>query len=227
MGRKMMKMKRTLLFLIVICLAVAGSFMVAGDLEPPGSPDSTMVTLQEIYDRVSASPVGIAKTNLTVCYDGVGTVIACAGTGQDGEYQTGVSVDPRFTDNLDGTVTDNMTGLIWLSAADCFEATAWTNALSDANSLADGACGLNDHSQPGDWRLPNVNELQSLIDYSEFDPAIPAGHPFSAVPSDYYWSSTTVLDIPGNAWFLNVTWGGIRNADKDFAYRVWPVRGGH
>ena len=186
-----------------------------------------MVTLQEIYDRVSASPMGLAKTGLTTCYDGVGTVIACAGTGQDGEYQTGVSVDPRFTDNLDGTVTDNMTGLIWLSAADCFGSRAWTNALSDANSLADGDCGLTDGSQAGDWRLPNINELKSLADYGEYDPAIPAGHPFSAVQSAYYWSSSTVLNSVGNAWFFNALWGGLRNSDKDSIYHVWPVRGGH
>ena len=60
-----------------------------------------------------------------VCWDANGLSIACAGTGQDGELQKGVSVDPRFTDNADGTVTDNLTGLIWLKDVDCLGFKTW------------------------------------------------------------------------------------------------------
>ena len=60
-----------------------------------------------------AIPAPIPKTGQTQCRGlQLGNLIDCAGTGQDGEYQAGVSVDPRFTDNGDGTVTDNLTGLI-------------------------------------------------------------------------------------------------------------------
>ena len=72
--------------------------------------------------------------------------------------------NPRFTDNGNGTVTDNLTGLIWLKNANCFGAKDWAMALSDANTLNNGECGLTDGSVEGDWRLPNVREMQSLID---------------------------------------------------------------
>ena len=72
---------------------------------------------------------------------------------------------PRFTDNGNGTVTDNLTGLIWLKNASCYGQMPWTNALNVANALASGSCGLTDGSIAGAWRLPNVREMQSLIDY--------------------------------------------------------------
>jgi len=90
-----------------------------------------------------------------------------AQTGSDGDLQKGVTwPNPRFTDNTDGTVTDNLTGLIWLKDANCDESKNWANALTWCNSLASGACGLTDNSVAGDWRLPNVKELHSLIDLS-------------------------------------------------------------
>ena len=78
--------------------------------------------------------------------------------------------NPRFTDNSNGTVTDNLTGLIWLKNANCFGTQTWANALSAANTLNSGECGLTDGSAEGDWRLPNVREQQSLIDYGRFQP---------------------------------------------------------
>ena len=60
------------------------------------------------------------KTGQTLCYDSLGAVVPCAGTGQDGEIKAGVAwPSPRFTDNSNGTVTDNLTGLIWLKNANC------------------------------------------------------------------------------------------------------------
>ena len=118
-----MKKKTTSLVLLATGLAI---FVLAqaGDLEPPGPPASSMVTLQEIYDKLDectgGGPCGVPKTGQTGCWDAGGTSIPCAGTGQDGEYQAGVSVDPRLTDNGDGTVTDNLTELVWLTNADCF-----------------------------------------------------------------------------------------------------------
>jgi hypothetical protein len=132
-------------------------------------------------DECVGPPTPVAQTGQTGCWDFNGTSIECIGTGQDGEYQDGESVDPRFTDNGDGTVTDNLTGLIWLQDPTCFGLRNWTDALSDANTLANGSCGLTDGSIAGDWRLPNVKEFQSLIDFGQHDPALPPGHPFSGV----------------------------------------------
>jgi len=73
---------------------------------------------------------------------------------------------PCFVDNANGTITDTVTGLIWLKQADCVPGN-WGDAISAIGSLADGQCGLSDGSAPGAWRMPNRNELQSLSDRME------------------------------------------------------------
>ena len=173
----------------------------------------------------AAATAILAATGQNTCYDAGGSVIACSGTGQDGEYQLGDTASPRFTDNADGTVTDNLTGLIWLQNADCFGQRIWETALTDANSLASGSCGLTDGSVAGDWRLPNVNELASLIDYqTAAAPRIPTGHPFSSVQSNYYWSSTSYRPTLSHAWNVNFSDGTTSNFSKTLSLYVWPVR---
>jgi hypothetical protein len=117
--------------------------------------------------------------------------------GDDGDGEEGVRFPtPRFTDNLNGTMLDNLTGLIWLKSANRFAGQTWFNALNAANTLASGSCGFTDGSVAGDWRLPNVKELQSLIDFGHFNPSLPLDHPFSGVQSSLYWSSTTYAGGP-------------------------------
>ena len=147
------------------------------------------------------------------------------GTGSDGTLQKGIAwPNPRFTDNGDGTVTDNLTGLIWLKNANCISAN-WTGALAGTISLASGACGLTDGSTAGDWRLPSVTELESLIDVSKSNPPIPAGHPFS-LSTGFYWSSTTYAPNTGSAWGVGMSDGYVSIYSKVNTYFVWPVRGG-
>ncbi len=171
-------------------------------------------------------PARIPATGQTSCYDSEGTTIPCAGTGQDGETQIGVAWPvPRFTDNGNGTVTDNLTGLIWLKNADCFGPQVWTTALSSAGSLASGQCGLSDGSTVGQWRLPNVNELESLIDERHPNPMLPPGHPFTADRFVVFWSSSA---ITGNAWawMVFLDRDGTTFADIRSTCSVWPVRAG-
>lgn len=147
--------------------------------------------------------------------------------GDDGYWHTGVAwPTPRFTDNNNGTVTDNLTGLIWLQNAGVLGAATWEQAVIIANNLKSGEAGLTDGSQAGDWRLPNLREYQSLIDYGRSFPALPENHPFTDVQG-FYWSSTTAPD-PAFAWDVFI--GGTGEAepyekfyDDDF---VWCVRGG-
>jgi hypothetical protein len=184
----------------------------------------------------------VPATGQTTCWDPADTsipigTIACAGTGQDGAVQAGVPLpSPRFTDNGNGTVTDNLTGLKWLQDANCFATRTWAQALGDANGLASGACGLTDGSVAGAWRLPNVRELQSLIHYGFFDPALSnaagtakwtAGDAFSNVQSSGYWSSTTLEVGPDTAWFVDFFFGFVNfgsKTDGHFGF-VLPVRG--
>jgi len=175
-----------------------------------------------------AGTVDLPQTGQTTCYDTAGNVIACAGTGQDGDWQAGVAwPSPRFTDNVNGTVTDNLTGLIWLKNANCFGTRAWANALNDANTLNSGECGLSDGSVEGDWRLPNVNELGSLINDEQSNTTTWLnGQGFSNVQDWWYWSSTTHAYYTVNAWRVYMWYGFVGNGPKVDSYYVWPVRAG-
>jgi len=77
-----------------------------------------VVTLMVLPAITISGTVNLPETGQTTCYDISGTVIPCTGTGQDGEIQTGVAwPNPRSTDNGDGTMTDNLTGLVWAKDA--------------------------------------------------------------------------------------------------------------
>jgi hypothetical protein len=178
---------------------------------------------------------GVPATGQTHCFDLNGDQFTCGGgTGQDGESQNGWTLGPypRFTDRGNGTVKDNLTGLIWLKDADCFGLRDWPGALEDANTVANGSCGLADGSVAGDWRMPNVRELQSLIDYGQFDPALQPGHPFAGVQSLGYWSSTSFQGVPSLAWTVGFQGGQLGLDEKGpfqdlYIHYVWPVRDGH
>jgi hypothetical protein len=142
---------------------------------------------------------------------------------------------PRFTDNLvnsvsNGTVTDNLTGLVWLKNANCFGTQFWAAALKSANTLVGNntVCGLNDGSTAGQWRLPNSYELESLIDLSSFNPTLPSGHPFgTSVQSSMYWSGSTFSGVYTSAWYVNMLDGGVvYNTKVSTLGFVWPVRAG-
>ena len=162
-----------------------------------------------------SAPFPVAKTGQTTPYAG----------GDDGVLQKGAAwPSPRFTDNSNGTVTDNLTGLVWLKDASCIYID-WTSALSSVATLASGSCGLADSSVAGQWRLPTVKELSSLVNAGAANPALPAGHPFLGVQPTNYWSSTTSAQNTSNAWGVNLYNGSVNSNNKNNAF-VWPVRGG-
>lgn len=182
--------------------------------------------------------------------------------GDDGDFQAGISwPDPRFTINVEaaednnangycdndeicnGTIRDNLTGLIWLQNANCFGERRWADAIDDANTLAgnsSSSCGLSDQSIAGDWRLANIKEIQSLMDYQHAFPTLllPENHPFidvqiggiNALPSEYWTSTSTGID--SNAvYVISVSVGWVERVSvrmsSTFEYYVWPVRGGN
>jgi hypothetical protein len=154
-------------------------------------------------------------------------MIACGGTGQDGDKLEGEAwPNPRFNDNNDGTVTDNLTGLLWLKNANCFTSD-WENALITVKGLSHGTCGLTDNSTAGQWCLPNRKMLMSLIDRSEFNPALQVGNPFLNVQNNIYWSSTTYASDTAKAWFVYVYDGAVDGFSKNIIGNILPVRLGN
>ncbi|MFZ4791350.1 MAG: DUF1566 domain-containing protein [Candidatus Competibacteraceae bacterium] len=189
---------------------------------------------------------GVAIFGVTGAYSGSSATFSApfpaAKTGdatENNNNPTGVTwPNPRFTDQTNGTVTDNLTGLVWLKNANCEDTTvgglSWDEAMTWAVNLATGKCGLSDGSFVGQWRLPTIKELRSLVDHQFRNPAIPntAGtgqwierDPFTGVQSHNYWSSTTVAADSSQAWgvMINV---GVAVWYYGASGSVWPVRGG-
>jgi hypothetical protein len=114
-----------------------------------------------------------------------------------------------YTDNLDGTVSDSRTGLMWKQ---CAEGQTWAEGqtltdtcgssdLASKSTWGDAKLPTDNFAGKSDWRLPNVRELQSIVDWSINTPAIDEKS-FPNAPSDYFWSSSPYgLDDPEiNAW---------------------------
>ena len=150
------------------------------------------------------------------------------GARDDGKLQKGVIwPSPRFIDNSNGTVSDNLTGLIWLKNANCFGALTWSAALAAANTLAGGSCALTDGSKAGDWRLPNRREIKSLVNRQQTDNSSWLNSVgLNNSQADYYWSSSTVANATTTAWRLNLLNGYISTDNKLNNAFLWPVRGG-
>ena len=167
----------------------------------------------------------------------------------DGALQAGPS--SRFVDNGDGTITDQNTGLMWeKKCANCknlhsvevrhhwsgdgHHMTIW-DWIDEINSEGQGKgfAGYND------WRIPNVKELLSIVDYGRFDPAI--GKAFhstgcveecssltdtscSCTAASLYWTSTTFADFPAHALIVEFTGGFVDDRIKTNRHFVRAVR---
>jgi hypothetical protein len=209
-----------------------GSGKVEGDTDLTGGNIMAGTTIFGIVGKCRKLPA----TGQTKCYDTAGTIISCTGTGQDGEYQYGCApaVAPNtsqnrkslpwasssgtgFIDNGDGTVTDTITGLMWQKQDDGIIRT-WADALTYCNNIALGGYT--------DWRLPNFNELRSLVDPDSINPSLPSGHPFTNVKSNFYWSSTTDAGYTYDAWGVYFDDGVGSHNHKGYSLYVRAVRGG-
>ena len=195
--------------------------MVAVDADLAAGNIKSGVTIFGVAGTVSAgSSAGVPKTGQTTLYV----------SGDDGDLEKGVAwPSPRFTDNSNDTVTDNLTGLMWLKNADAGNDCAgsdvgtetWANAL-----LSAAACNTASFAGHTDWRLPNLREMQSLIDYGRASPALPSDLPFTSVQSNNYWTSTTNAGYSSNAWVVYLGVGFVVDVSKASTVYVWPVRGG-
>lgn len=182
----------------------------------------------------SNGPATVWATGQTGCWDSSGTPRACAGTGEDGELRQGAAwPSPRFTDNGDATVTDNLTGLMWTQNANspgpgpgiCLGSGVqvfWQRALDLIACL-----NANTYLGHSDWRLPNPVERRSLMSYQTND-FLPAGHPFLNLKT-FHWTATTDAATPSQAWYFGSNVGSNDKslnyvAIPSFSLWVWPVR---
>ena len=177
----------------------------------------------------SAGAFQLPDTGQTKCYQAMPPYaeIPCAGTGQDGAY----SINPMsYTDNGNGTVTDNNTGLMW-QQQDNGQHYNWYRASgtyhATYNSTSQDVCGELNLGGYSDWRLPSKKDLITLVDYSGQSPTINATY-FSNTKGGLYWSSTTHDYNPLYAWYVAFYYGfaDYFNRDSDSIFYVRCVRGG-
>jgi len=152
--------------------------------------------------------VPVFKTGQTTSY----------ATGDDGDLETGVSWPAiRFTDNDNGTMTDNMTGLVWLKSLGT-SVCSWENGITYCENLSTGG---------NDWRMPNESEFRSLVHYGQSQPDIwLKDQGFSNVQSAYYWSSTTSAQDTNNVYCINYYGGNESYTESKTSltwHFIWPV----
>ena len=154
------------------------------------------------------------------CFDRLGRRIAGGGSGQNGETRTGRAWPEKRFSIAEDFVIDHLTGLCWRRDASLTAAPAsWREALA-------AAAELNGGGDAGLWRLPNINELEYLVDCENAAPALPREHPFLNL-RDFYWSSTTSAFEPDWAWALYLDKGAVGVGGKRGRhFFVWAVASG-
>ncbi len=219
----------------------AGASSVCGDVNDNGevtATDALSVLRKAVGQAIvllCAPPGQFPSTGQTTAY----------GTDSDGAVQIGA---PRsFTDNGDGTITDNVTGLMWEKKGDSGNihdkdnTYTWSTGDGNLNGTAVKSFleTLNSEGFAGykDWRLPNILELQSLVDfestspaiYPEFSTACVAGcaeTSCSCASSSYYLSSSTYRYLTANEWVVDFSDGYALSIAKTSLRRARAVRGG-
>lgn len=157
----------------------------------------------------------LPDTGQSLCYD-ASSVITCPTTGtayfgQDAQYGTNVLV---YTDNGDGTITDNVTNLMWQKQDDG-AGRAWADAVAYCAGLT-----LATYS---DWRLPNRYALQSIVDYGAYSPSIDSTN-FPGTALNYYWSSSSRANFPNVAWVVYFDDGSVASDSKTSSHYARCVR---
>jgi len=168
-----------------------------------------------------AGTYGVPKTGQTTSY----------ATGDDGDLEKGTPASgDRFT-NTPGTsnsVTDNGTGLIWIKSHAAIGTVGgynFANTMTWANALlAVAALNAANYDGSNQWRLPNIKELQSIVDYGRVNPSI--NTTYFTSQSDGYWSGTTVAGVTDYAWSVYFSYGSVYSVYKGSGIYVRPVRGG-
>ena len=127
--------------------------------------------------------------------------------------------NPRFNDNGDGTVTDKLTGLMWTKNGNPYGKRTWNEAIDWCDAYV--------YAGHDDWRLPNVKELRSIVNYSQGNPSTwlnSSATPFTSVRSGHCWSSSSGAGYSDFAWNARLDRGYVYYLSKASSNYVWPVR---
>jgi hypothetical protein len=194
-----------------------------------------------ILNSAHAATFKLPDTGQTKCYDPVtnAELTSCTGTGQDGAYD----INPMsFTDNSDGTVTDNNTGLVWQKCsigqnndASCSgTATILNWYLASGtydpyyNAATLNVCGTLALAGGG-WRLPSKKELMGIVDFSIASPGptIAQGIFPNTINKAYLSSTAYAVVYPDYVWYVTFYGPSVGYFYKDVdIYYVRCVRGG-
>jgi hypothetical protein len=130
----------------------------------------------------------------------------------------------RFVDNVDGTVLDRNSGLMWLKNA------YYSKRILSWEGSEKYIQDMNNEKLPNfgykNWRVPTIHDFETLIDKTAFYPALPEGHPFENVQNNFYWTSSKGTDITDFIWIVDIASGNrIFDYVSHCNYRyLWPVR---
>ncbi len=123
-------------------------------------------------------------------------------------------------------VLDKNTGLVWEQSPDTTRH-VWSDKTTVPVDARRHCLRRGTGGQMG-WRLPSIHELTSLVvpGNPAGGPDLPAGHPFSNVQSNNYWSAATNVEFPTSAWVVFFGNGFVSTFSKSINTFVWCVRGG-
>jgi hypothetical protein len=136
--------------------------------------------------------------------------------------------DDHFTVHKDGTATHNTTGLMWMR---CSLGQVWDGKACNGSALtlswqgALQAASSSRFADYSDWRLPNKNELESIVEERCSSPSLNV-IVFPGAPSAYFWSSSPYAGLSSGAWSVDFAFGTVNASVKTGSIHVRLVRGG-
>ncbi len=184
--------------------------------------------------------ITVFKTGQAKSFDTNGNEVTDGSVKDDGYYRKGLN--HNYTrDDVSGIVTDYVTGLMWQDDANV------SNVIKPWLSVENYTTCENNHSSPAcsdtagdtaatycerlilgghnDWRLPNGEELEGIVNYKNYAPSIDTTF-FQNIASNYYWTNETYIVLAQYAWYVRFGLGTMDIYRKNNSCYIRCVRSG-